>query len=134
MSSFERNTVELAIKEMHLSTEQRDKVLNLFPKKYASMNNKEIEKLYFLVIYSLGLFKTIDKNKDCSISKEELEQQLSNQGKETVHKFLQKIDLNKDGKITFDEFVNMCTDNEKQKEYIKLLGYDIFDINPGKYY
>ena len=134
MSSFERNTVELAIKEMHLSTEQRDKVLNLFPKKYSSLNNKEIEKLYFLVIYSLGLFKTIDKNKDCSISKEELEQQLSNQGKETVHKFLQKIDLNKDGKITFDEFVNMCTDNEKQKEYIKLLGYDIFDIKPGKYY
>jgi Ca2+-binding EF-hand superfamily protein len=128
MSSFERNTLKYFIKDLNLSKEQQEKILELFPKKFSVLRNQEIEKLYFLVIYSLGLFKTIDKNKDFSISKEELGGQLWNQSKEIINKFFQKIDLNKDGKISFDEFVCMCTDEEKQKEYIKLLGYNIFDI------
>jgi hypothetical protein len=128
MSSFERNTLKFVIKDLNLSKEQQEKILNLFPKNYSVLRNQEIEKLYFLVIYSLGLFKTIDKNKDFSISKEELGGQLWNQSKEIINKFFQKIDLNKDGKISFDEFVNMCTNEENQKEYIKLLGYNIFDI------
>jgi hypothetical protein len=127
MSSFERNMLEKKFEEMdYLSNEQKTKMLNFFPKDFSAFKNKETEKFFFLVLHGLSLFKSLDHNQSGSISKEEFQIQLSKSDSQLASKFFEVIDVNDDGKISIEEFINMCVDKEKQEQYVKLLGYNVF--------
>ncbi|CAK83286.1 unnamed protein product (macronuclear) [Paramecium tetraurelia] len=92
------------------------------------MTNQEKEEL-------ITLFKSIDKNGDGLLSKEELLAVYSQQydplkAQQMVEEVFEKVDINKTGAVDFTAFVSAACQQEKMLNKIKLeQTFKIFDIN-----
>ncbi|CAD8146337.1 unnamed protein product [Paramecium pentaurelia] len=92
------------------------------------MTNQEKEEL-------IALFKSIDKNGDGLLSKEELLAVYSQQydplkAQQMVEEVFEKVDINKTGAVDFTAFVSAACQQEKMLNKIKLeQTFKIFDIN-----
>ena len=103
-----------------LSLEQADKVILFFPR-YSTRQDEDTIKLIEFITYGVKLFKGLDENNDGVITNEEFKEKLNLKDINLAEKLIKLMDIDKDGTVGVDEFINMCNNPNKILKFQQIL-------------
>lgn len=106
-------------REFNLSEKQTKTISKFFP--WCTVKDEDSMEMIDYIAYGIAVFKQMDKNGDGEISFSELKSYFALKNNERATRLIHVIDLNNDGNIGLDEFLNLMLNPRKLKEFQELL-------------